>query len=179
MNLQSKKELRKLLKEKRNKLQEDVLRNKSFELEKILINSSEYKKAKTIFCYISFGKEIDTYYILEQSFLNNKNVCVPFMINKEIIACEITSLDNLKENKLGILEPVNIVEIPKETIDLIIVPALGFDKNGFRIGYGGGFYDKYLQDYKGFSAGMILNEFVIDNFIPDEYDKAVNKVFIL
>jgi 5-formyltetrahydrofolate cyclo-ligase len=176
----NKNELRKYFRSKREHLSDKVLKKKSKILNKKIIGSIEYKKAKTIFCYFSFGKEIDTKYLILHSLKLNKTVCIPVIIDKKkMIASKICSIENLIKNKYGIFETDKILEIKKKDIDLIIVPALAFNTRGFRIGYGAGYYDDFLKDYKGTTFGMALKDFLSSEFIPDSHDVPVTKLFIV
>lgn len=103
------------------------------------------KKYNDIFTYISYGSEVDTIGFIKYLFESGKNVYVPKCdIDKcEMTPVKITSFDNLKENKYGILEPVNN-DVCNNKIDAIIFPGLVFDINGNRIGYGKGYYDRFF-----------------------------------
>ena len=141
MGIMDKNILRKEILERRNYLELD---NKS-KYDKVifekLINSDIYKKSKKIFTYISFGSEVDTKKFINYAISDNKD-----KVNKEMLAIKINSLNNMNVDKLGILEP-KYVDKSKigDKFDLIIMPGVAFDKNGNRIGYGGGYYDKYIS----------------------------------
>jgi 5-formyltetrahydrofolate cyclo-ligase len=167
-----------LLKEKREKLGKEETLKKSLELCRIFTDSPEFKNANSVCCYLSFNLEIDTFSIIEECFRTKKILSVPVVSGKEMFACKITSLGNLKKNKYGILEPVNIDKIDKNDVDIVIVPALGYTENKYRVGYGKGFYDKFLKDYKGLTAGLVFKDFIVD-FRYEEFDIPVKKLFIL
>ena len=93
-----------------------------------------------------------------------------------MIASKITQLDNFKKNKYGILEPQKIEKINKIDIDLVIAPGLAFNTLGYRIGYGGGYYDNFLKNFEGMSIGMILKEFILTTLIPEEFDQPIKKL---
>lgn len=110
--------------------------------------SKYYKQAKNIFIYISYDSEINTKVIIDKALKDNKKIYVPRteFKTRHMDAVEITSLDNLIENKYGILEPLlQKPHIDPNELDLIVVPGLAFDRNGGRVGYGGGFYDRYFK----------------------------------
>ena len=123
-----------------------ILKNKL--IYNLFINSDLYKKAKDIFIYVSFGSEVNTHEIIKKAIIDKKNIYVPKidMKKKEMIAVKIHSLTELSVNNYGILEPINV---DKDKIandfDIIVMPGVAFDENGNRIGYGGGYYDKYLE----------------------------------
>ena len=107
-----------------------------------------YREAKSIFIYISYDSEINTRGIINKALKDNKKIYVPRTEFKTrfMDAVEITSLDNLIESKYGILEPsVEEPHIEPNELDLIVVPGVAFDRNGGRMGYGAGFYDRYFN----------------------------------
>lgn len=175
---QKKSELRKIFKTKRKQIQKNTLKKWSKELSIKLINSEEYKRSNTVFCYISFNNEIDTFLILEQSLKDNKQLSVPVIKENKMIASRISSLTDLKKNKYGILEPSDHEEISKNKIDLIITPALLYNPLGYRLGYGEGYYDDFLKDYRGTSIGLIFKDYLIVDLIPTLNDVPVSKIII-
>lgn len=114
-----------------------------------LLQSELYKKSEKIFTFINYGSEVETKEFINIALKDGKRVFIPKTIKKEreMKAIEIDSLENLKPDAWGILEPCEIKrEINKNLLDLIIVPGVVFDKKGNRIGYGGGYYDRYFSD---------------------------------
>lgn len=140
-----------------------------------LINTSFYQKSKNIFIYIGFGSEIDTAVYINKFLKDGKRIFVPRVSDKSRImeAVEITSLEDLIKNKYGILEPsCEISAANKELIDLVILPGVAFDERGGRLGYGGGYYDTFLQDISMNVVKIALAyELQIINSIPlEEHD---------
>lgn len=177
--MNDKKELRKYFRKLRDDLSEEVVLKKSLELFDIVKQSDFYRNSETIFCYISFDKEINTRAFLKECVVDNKNLCVPVVTGKHnMIASKILSLNNLMINNYGILEPIIVEPVEKENIDLIIVPALSYRLDGHRIGYGAGFYDNFLNGYKNASIGVVFKEFISD-FNVSTNDKPVDKVFYI
>ncbi len=136
------------------------------------IKSEEYKNCKSLFIFLNFGSEIKTEYIIKKALNDNKTVALPYMTEKphEMVFIKITSLSELVKNKTGIFEPVyNIENIVKSDIDTIIVtPGLAFDYKGNRLGYGGGYYDKYLSENKYMASIGLCFDFQITDYIPAE-----------
>lgn len=164
----------------RNTLDEQYIKKESIKIFKKVLNSEYYRICDNIFIFLSMKNEIDTKYFIQQCFKDNKKVCVPVFTNKkrEMIFCEINDFSNLKHNKFGILEPIkkNIVECNRKTI--IIVPGIVYSKDKFRVGYGGGFYDKFLTDNKSLiNIGVCLDMFIIDKIDINKYDKNVDIIF--
>lgn len=146
-----------------------------------LIKSDFYKKSKRIFIYVSYNNEVDTKEIIEYSLKNDKIIYVP-KINiedKTMKAIRIHSLNELYVNKYGILEP-NIVDknYIESDFDLIVLPGIAFDKVGNRIGYGGGYYDKYLSvlECKINKVALAYEFQVIDNIETEKHDIKVDCV---
>lgn len=140
-----------------------------------LFESNLYKNSNNIFVYISFRDEINTIKLIEKAFLDNKNVYVPkvYNSNKIMKAIKIDSLDNLEKNKMGILEPKNDnLSIDKNNIDLIIVPGAVFDEEFNRIGYGGGYYDRYLEEisYKNNKIALAYDFQIISKIEAEDHD---------
>ena len=155
----NKKNIREEIIDKRNNLILDIKQNYDSLIFEEIINSEIYKKSKKIFTYISFGSEVDTIKIIKYSFSNNKEVYVP-KINKQtkdMIALKIHNFNNMSVDKWGIIEPNSVDKTNIGTdFDLIIMPGIAFDKQGNRIGYGGGYYDKYISKLNNASNLLAL-----------------------
>jgi 5-formyltetrahydrofolate cyclo-ligase len=140
-----------------------------------LINSELYINAKSIFIYLSFGTEIDTNKIINKALEDKKEVYIPkiYKSDKSMRAIRLSSFKDLKGNSMGILEPIddsNFIE--KENVDLIIVPGVVFDFKGNRIGYGGGYYDRYLESIKDLGNKVVLayDLQIVDFIEPELHD---------
>jgi len=143
-----KKILRKEILEKRN----NINLVKKEEMDKKILErfyeSKYYKEAEKIFIYISYDSEINTKVIINRALKDKKKIYVPRteFKTRHMDAVEITTLDNLVESKYGILEPkTEEPHIDPNEVDLIVVPGVAFDRNGGRMGYGAGFYDRYFK----------------------------------
>ena len=155
----NKKNIREEIIDKRNNLILDIKQNYDSLIFEEIINSEIYKKSKKIFTYISFGSEVDTIKLINYSFSNNKEVYVP-KINKQtkdMIALKIHNFNNMSVDKWGIIEPKSVDKTNIGTdFDLIIMPGIAFDKQGNRVGYGGGYYDKYISKLNNTSNLLAL-----------------------
>ena len=147
--------------------------------------SKYYKEAKNIFIYISYDSEINTKEIINKALIDNKRVYVPRTEFKTRLmdAVEITSLDNLIESEYGILEPaMEEPHIEPDELDLIVVPGVAFDRNGGRMGYGAGFYDRYFKQISKDNMKKVIKlalayDFQILEKIPmNEQDVPVNYI---
>ena len=149
----------------------------SDEIKNKVINTSIYKKAKSIFIFIGFGSEVNTIGIIKDALREGKEVYVPKIENRVMKVIRIKSLDTLKPGVFGILEPMDGKEL-KGNCDLIFMPGVAFTKNGCRLGYGGGYYDKYLAEYNTETLKIALAySMQIVDFVPTEsYDKKVDYI---
>jgi len=176
--MQIKIEIRKNAREKRkaltNKEQCDLL------IAKTLLNSNAYKNAKTVLIYVSLDDEIKTDSIINNALESGKTVAVPFCWDKQgnMDFYIINSLDVLKSGSFGVREP-DINKSKKLTgfnNSVIIVPGLVFDKNGYRVGFGKGYYDRFLSKNEIYSIGLCYDELLISEVPRDEYDKNVDLI---
>ena len=172
MNREEKRILRNKILSVRNTLDKEIKDKMDYEIYNKLISSELYLKAKNIFIYISFDKEIETKRIINKALSDEKQVYIPkiYRADKSMKAISLKAFEDLKGNSMGILEPIDDSDyINKEEIDLIIVPGVVFDLNGNRIGYGGGYYDRYLEDIKEINNKVVLAyDLQIVDFIESE-----------
>lgn len=128
-------------------------------------NLEEYKTAKIIAIYKSFSSEVDTKELIYMLWEDNKIVCLPKIENNEMKFYKITDNSKLIKNKFGIEEPETNKEnfINKNYIDLAIIPGLCFDKEKNRLGFGKGYYDRYLEDTKIKTVGICFEEQILEN----------------
>lgn len=157
------------------KKEKDSIIHLSFE------KTKEYLNAHTILIYVSFGSEIDTITLIKNAFDAGKRVCVPLADRKThtITPSEILSLEELEPGAYGILEPKSdcIRAVSGEEVNMTLVPGLAFDKNGYRIGYGGGFYDRFFEKYPHGKKIALCYDFQIQETVPiNKYDIPVEKI---
>lgn len=172
-----KKNIRNKYIEIRNSFSNESINNISKIISYKLFDLTEYKKCKNIFIYLSTEKELNTKYIIENAHSNNKNIYCPVITKKkrEMIFKKYNE-QNLIKNKFNILEPLYEEEKISDKETLIIVPALVYNKNKYRIGYGGGYYDNFLKNNTFLaSIGICFDDFMVD-FKEDYYDENVNIV---
>ena len=137
----------------------------------------EFKSAETIHCYVSMNerKEVDTHSLIKDLIDSGKNVVVPVtnFKNGELEHSKLTSFDELEVNKWGVLEPKNVLNSEDE-IDIIIVPLLAADKNFNRLGYGKGFYDRFLENEKALKVGVLFHEFILEKIPVEDFDEKLD-----
>lgn len=169
--------------EKRKSLAKKEIEKKSSKIKQKLYSLPEFKKAKNIMFYVSFNNEVDTIGIIKELLGNKeKNIIVPFVAKNNPILqlSELKSLDELEPRSLGILEPKEkcIKKFDIKNLDLVIVPGIVFDKNGHRIGYGYGYYDRFLkmlkEDVK--KIGLAFEFQLVDKIPKEKHDIPVGIV---
>ncbi|MEG1446521.1 MAG: 5-formyltetrahydrofolate cyclo-ligase [Ruthenibacterium sp.] len=133
-----------------------------------------YKAAKTLFCYVGTSREIDTMPILKDALARGKTVCVPRCTAKgEMLAKQISSVDALAVGAYGILSPdANAPTVPPTEIDLALVPCMAADAHGNRLGYGGGYYDRYLPQLCTATVICMCREAFLLQAVPHEFHDA-------
>ena len=141
-----------------------------------IIKLKEYTNSKLILTYVSLKDEVDTLKLIEYSICNGKKVAVPKCIGSEMKFYLINSISDLKKGCFGILEPINNNEAKDLENSVCIIPGICFDKNENRIGYGGGYYDKFLNSYKGTKVGITYKKCICSKINIDKYDIRVDKV---
>ena len=133
---------------RRDALSPDEIRRKSAAVGSHLLELPEFQRARTVMLFVSFGSEIDTLPIIEQALRNGKRVAAPRVdrLTRALIPCLITDQANdLAPGAYGIREPQgHCLPVPIDEIDVVIVPAVVWGEDGYRVGYGGGYYDRFL-----------------------------------
>lgn len=146
-----------------------------------LLNSyKEFNDSKTIFCYVSYNGEVETLKLLSD-IVKTKTLVVPYCIDDDgnMIAVKINTEDDLVKGMYGILEPKNPVPFPKEEIDFAIVPGVAFSKDGYRLGYGKGYYDRFLSDISPYKLGVCKKELFLEKLPHNEFDVKMNDVLVI
>jgi len=175
-----KNKLRKELLEKREKLSKEEVAEKSKQIKERLFELREFKKASTVLFYVSYDNEVNTHEMIKECISTGKNIAVP-ITNKKDRSLELSKLekwDDLTSGSYGILEPKKekIKEIEINEIDLIIVPGVGFDKNGNRIGHGKGYYDKLLKNSKASSIALAFEFQILERIPAEKRDVPIDKI---
>ena len=144
-----------------------------------VLNTFEYKNADKLFVYWSTKGEVDTRKIIEDALTLGKKVALPKCTDDKgnMQFYYIGLLSDLTEGMYGIMEPMGDMLADDYTAEsLCLVPALSFDTDGYRLGYGKGYYDRFLSGFSGVSIGLAYEECLCDKLPRDEYDKKVNYI---
>ena len=137
-----------------------------------------YQEANTIATYLSFPHEFQTQGLIEQALKDGKKVLIPKTYPKGRMDFVVYNPQQLVKTSFGLLEPQGDLEVVDASqIDLIHVPGLAFTREGYRIGYGGGYYDRYLKHFTGHTLSTVYPCQIWD-FIPEDHDIPVQEVLI-
>ena len=165
----NKQEIRNWIKEERKSL--DIKALSMNLVEKIKI-TDEYKKAKNIMIFYPKEYEIDLLELLND---NSKNFYLPKINDKELLCCPYNLNDELCESCFKTKEPIKN-PVSESILDLVIVPALAVDKNNYRLGYGGGFYDRFLKDLEIFKIVCLPKQFILETVFKEEHDIKIDMI---
>jgi 5-formyltetrahydrofolate cyclo-ligase len=120
---------------------------KSWQAQKNFLNSFFFSKSKVIGAYYPILNEVQTFRIIRECLLVKKTVCLPKLLDGKIVFFSITNLNDLETGSFNIKEPLLNKDNICEEIDTVITPGIAFDRCGYRIGYGKGYYDRYLKHF--------------------------------
>ena len=176
----NKKLMRKEIVTKRNSISADVRQEKSILIKERLQKLKIFAQAYTVLFYVSFGSEVETHQLIKDTLKTEKQVAVPLAHKDGLLIKIITDFKQVKPGTWNILEPSNKQpDIDLKVINLVIVPGVAFSKNHYRLGYGGGYYDKLLsqEDEAGFtSIGLAFDEQIVNELPVEKHDKKVDFV---
>ena len=147
-------------------------------LTELLLQHPFYQEAKIIATYLSFPHEFQTQGLIEQALKDGKKLLVPKTYPKGRMDFVVYDPQQLVKTSFGLLEPQgNLEVVDTSQIDLIHVPGLAFTMEGYRIGYGGGYYDRYLKHFPGHTLSTVY-PCQIRDFSPENHDIPVQEVLI-
>lgn len=165
--------LRKKYKEKRDNIKNKVTKDNL--IYQKVINNKDILSSKTLLIYISINNEVDTIKIINY-FLNTKNIAVPKIIDNDMFFCYVTNLNELTSGKYNIPEPTNENIVTDFDNAICIVPGICYDKKNYRVGYGKGYYDRFLSKNKIKTIGLCYKECMIEKIDNDKYDYKIDEV---
>ena len=172
-----KKELRRSIRDRKRAMTEEEIVSRSEALGRLFIASEAYKNAKTIYGYLPYNQEVRTTPMLEQALRDGKRVAVPKVFGDEM---KFLYLDDLSRVELGycnIPEPMDDGPEADDPTALVLMPGLAFDPQGHRIGYGGGFYDKFLSSEPTHPTLALCYDFqMLPELHTEEFDIPVDRV---
>ncbi len=171
--------IRKETLEKLNQLSQYSMKKNTWEkvLYEKLFASKEWQEAKVVATTLSMPIECDTTPIVKRAFLEKKQIVLPKTKKGGIMDFYlVTKETRIEKTNFGVYEPITNHKVSKSFIDLIIVPGVAFSKEGYRVGFGGGFYDRYLVGYSGNTISLVFPEQLLLEFLPESHDILVQKL---
>ena len=172
-----KKELRRGIRERKRAMTEVEIVSRSEKLGVLFAQSEAYKAAKTIYGYLPYNQEVRTVPMLEQALRDGKRVAVPKVYGDEMKFLYLDDLTKVSKGYAGIPEPIADEPVADDKTALVLMPGLAFDPAGHRIGYGGGFYDKFLAAEPNHPTLALCYEFqMLPELHTEEHDIPVDTV---
>ncbi len=178
---EEKKYIRKLMIERRSKLTSDEVQNKSRRIVERLRGTKQYKNSDIILAYMNTKNEVVTTELIKQAIAEGKTICLPLVFkdknDMEIYKIESINTD-VRIGSYGIYEPIpeSTTRISDEKIQLILVPGVGFDVRKNRIGYGGGYYDRFIAklSLEVLKVALAFDFQVLDEIPSDKLDAKMD-----
>lgn len=172
-----KKTLRKQIREQKRAMTPEQITTASEKLVQMFLETALYRQAKTIYGYLPYNQEVRTVPILEQALADGKRVAVPKVCGDEMKFIYMTDLTQVEEGYAGIPEPIADGPVGDDPTALVLMPGMAFTKEGHRMGYGGGFYDKFLAEEPNHPTIALCYDFQIFESLPtEEFDVPVDCV---
>lgn len=173
--LEAKRRLRQEIRAEFSKLSAEEIKIRSVKAVENLLACEQFRAAKTVLLFHSLPDEVNTHALLATATDLGKKILLPVVVGQEIVPAEFSSLENLHSGAFSILEPD--FQSFTEKIDLVVTPGVAFDADGFRLGRGKGFYDRFFaKNLAVFKIGFCLN-FQIKEKIPREnHDKKMDLI---
>ena len=169
--------LRKQIREKKRAMTPAQIENASRNLGKQFAASLLYKEAKTIYGYLPYNQEVRTVPMLQQALDEGKRVAVPKVYGDEMKFIYLDDLSKVEKGYSGIPEPILDEPVADDKTALVLMPGLAFDREGHRMGYGGGYYDRFLAAEPNHPTVALCFDFQIVEQIPtEEFDIPVDLV---
>ena len=169
--------LRKQIREKKRAMTEAQIVEASARLGELFAASEAYQKARSIYGYLPYNQEVRTVPMLERAVRDGKRVAVPKCYGDEMRFIWMEDLSRVEKGYAGIPEPIEDGPVADDETALVLMPGLAFDPQGHRIGYGGGFYDRFLADEPGHPTLALCYDFqMLPELETEEFDIPVDCV---
>ena len=172
-----KKALRREIREQKRAMTEEEIVLRSEKLGQLFTQSDAYRNAKTIYGYLPYNQEVRTVPMLERALRDGKRVAVPKVYGDEMRFIYMEDLSLVEKSDMGIPEPVADGPIGDDPTALVLMPGMAFTANGDRMGYGGGYYDKFLAAESGHPPVALCYAFQMVEELPtQDHDIPVDLV---
>lgn len=171
--MMEKKEIRKQYKILRNKMSEMEVKEKSDRICQNIISSNLFQQAERILAYAPLGNEVDIRPVIEEGWRQEKRIAFPKVFGDTMRYFEVSSFSQLKEGTFHVMEPVETNPVDWKNA-LVLVPGVAFDRQGNRMGYGKGYYDRFFEENQVvLKAGVAYELQVADQLPTEENDLPV------
>ena len=173
----NKRELRAMIRNQKRAMTPEQIEKKSRDLGALFVNTEAYHQAASIYGYLPYNQEVRTVPMLEQAIRDGKRVAVPKVFGDEMRFIWLDDLDRVEKGYSGIPEPIDDGPVADDVNALVLMPGMAFDPHGHRIGYGGGFYDKFLASEPNHPTVALCYDFqVLEHLETEEFDIPVDQV---
>lgn len=173
----NKRELRAMIRNQKRAMTPEQIEKKSRDLGALFVNTEAYQQAASIYGYLPYNQEVRTVPMLEQAIRDGKRVAVPKVFGDEMRFIWLDDLDRVEKGYSGIPEPIDDGPVADDVNALVLMPGMAFDPHGHRIGYGGGFYDKFLASEPNHPTVALCYDFqVLEHLETEEFDIPVDLV---
>lgn len=173
----NKKELRSRIKAAKKAMTEAQILALSQDLCRQFLNTEQYREAKAVYGYLPYNQEVRTWTLLEQALKDGKKVAVPKVYGDEMRFIYLSDLTAVSNGYAGIPEPVADEPVADDPTALVLMPGLAFDRDGHRVGYGGGFYDRFLEREPNHPTVALCYHFqLLDHLDTEDHDIPVDRV---
>ena len=173
----NKREVRAWIRRRKQSMTEAEILRKSEALARSFFRTEEYRAARSIYGYLSVNQEVRTDAILRQALRDGKRVAVPKCGGSELRFIWMSDLEAVENNAMGIPEPLADGPAADDDTALVLMPGIAFDKTGRRIGYGGGFYDRFLaREGKHPTVALCYDFQLLDHLETEEFDIPVDRI---
>ncbi|WP_176167384.1 5-formyltetrahydrofolate cyclo-ligase [Mesobacillus jeotgali] len=174
--------LRESIKAKLSQLSLPVYEDQSYQIAQQLYQTEEWNTATTVAITVSKAPEVDTFQIIRKGWEQGKRIVIPKCEpkSKHLDFRELKRFSELESVYYGLLEPIvnKTISVTPDRIDLVVVPGLAFSKNGYRLGFGGGYYDRFLANYQGKTVSLAFNEQIVNDIPVESHDIPVHKIIL-
>lgn len=174
----AKQALRANMRQRKQAMTAEEIAEKSLALCHMVLQTPAYRNAATVYGYLPFNQEVDLHSLLQQALADGKQVALPKCYGKEMRFILISDLSRVRRSAIGAPEPLDDGPVARDETALVIVPGVAFDPRGYRIGYGGGYYDRFLMQEPNHPTISLCYDFqVLPRLDAEPHDIPVQTLF--
>lgn len=176
--METKADIRKRILKARQELSQKEQKEKSLLIQKKILANPYFQEAEWVFLYMDYKAEVQTGMLLDECFRLGKRIALPRVTGTEMDFYQVNKKEDVQPGYFGILEPVTTVKIEVNK-GFMTVPGVAFTKDGYRMGYGKGFYDRYLAKFPEiYTCGLAYDCQIVDELPVEEHDKKLQELMI-